>query len=63
MRKHLMVAKAIRELKVACLVDQSNYQGSLIDPIYLLDILSEDIAKELNLPDKIEFKKAVKIND
>lgn len=62
MRKHLMVAKAIRELKVACLVDKSNYQGTVIDPIILLEILTEDIAKELNLFDKIEFKKGVKIN-
>lgn len=57
-----MVANVIKRLKIACLVDKSNYQGSVIDPIYLLDILSEDIAKELNLPDKIEFKKGVKIN-
>lgn len=52
----------IRKLKVACLVDQSNYQGSVIDPIYLLDILCEDIEKELSFPDKLEFIKGVKIN-
>ena len=41
------LSNVIRKLKVACLVDQSNYQGSVIDPIYLLDILCEDIEKEL----------------
>ena len=51
-----MVAKAIRELKVACLVDQSNYQGSVADPINILEILTEDIAKQLNEAETIQFK-------
>ena len=51
-----MVAKAIRELKVACLVDKSNYQGTVVDPINLLEILIEDIAKQLNEVEIIQFK-------
>ena len=56
MEKYLMVAKAIRELKVACLVDKSNYQGTVVDPINLLEILIEDIAKQLNEVEIIQFK-------
>ena len=44
--EYQVIAKAIKNLKVACLVDKSNYQGSVVDPIDLLEILIEDIAKE-----------------
>ena len=54
--EYQVIAKAIKNLKVACLVDQSNYQGSLIDPINLLEILTEDIAKELDEEEVIKFK-------
>jgi len=54
--EYQVIAKAIKNLKVACLVDQSNYQGSLIDPIKLLEILTEDIAKELDEEEVIKFK-------
>lgn len=51
-----MVAKAIKNLKVACLVDKSNYQGTVADPINILEILTEDIAKQLNKEEIIQFK-------
>ena len=61
MEQYLIVAKAIRELKVACLVDKSNYQGTVVDPISLLEILTEDIAKQLNEEEVIKFKNLCKI--
>ena len=59
--KYQAVANTIKELKVACLVDKSNYQGSVIDPIYLLDILSDMILLQLNDDESIEFKKICKV--
>jgi len=54
--EYQVIAKAIKNLKVACLVDKSNYQGSVVDPIDLLEILIEDIAKELDEEEVIKFK-------
>ncbi len=54
--EYQVIAKAIKNLKVACLVDKSNYQGSVVDPIDLLEILIEDIAKELGEEEVIKFK-------
>lgn len=54
--EYQVIAKAIKNLKVACLVDKSNYQGSVADPISILEILTEDIAKELDEEEVIKFK-------
>ena len=56
MENYLIVAKAIKELKVSCLVDKSNYQGSVADPIIILEIPTQDIAKQLDTKESIQFK-------
>ena len=61
MKEYLIVGKAIKELKVACLVDKSNYQGSVADPINILEILTEDIANQLNEEEAIKFKNLCEI--
>ena len=59
--KYQAVANTIKELKVACLVDKSNYQGSVADPIVILDILSDMIRSQLNDDESIEFKEICKV--
>ena len=57
----ILVAKAIKQLKVDYLVDMANYQTNpKEDVIKVLDTLGKRIVSKLDPKNAVEFKKVIK---
>ena len=57
----ILVAKAIKELKVDYLVDMANYQTNPKEPVVnVLDALEKRIVSKLDPENAVEFKKVIK---